>query len=349
MAKVLKEETTLEDQQSSLETENTVLGYLIYGEIPLGVLLTLYGLYGYIAQNSMTFLVVGLIVAGLGVSHHLKIKENEKSIAQIESGRSGEAEVSRLLDDELPDSFYLLNDVDVQSAGREAQNDHLLIAPGGIFVVETKAYAGKLIGDAEDEHWTQERGDSTKSVTNPIHQNEYHREVLLEVLDRHSLPFEPDDVHSFIAMTNGECDWRIQGDTSNLDYAWNLPETIREIGQEAKYLPEDRDKLVEILGLEPPETKLHKETDSAGRPQADTEATTTEEEERTTEQATTPETPTQQKEQRWWVYRDESVSDRTYNIRELKSMNISPETQVCPQDGNEWIRADEVEGLTFQR
>lgn len=349
MATILKEETTLKGQQESLETENVVLGYLVYIEVPLGILLTLYGLYGYFAQDSLTFLVFGLIVVGLGGSHHMKINENEESIEQIKSGRSGEADVSRMLDDELPESFYLLNDLDVQSAGRDAQNDHLVIAPGGIFVVETKAYAGTLTGHADDDQWTQEKRDSTKSVTNPIQQNDYHREVLLEVLNRHNLPFEKDDVHSLIAMTNGSCDLRIQGNTDNVHYASQVPEQIRTLGDETKYSRETRDQLVEILGLEPPEGNLSSKAGNEKLGQDTQEETLPGQSSDTSEAKPKAErTSGEMNQRKWWVYRKGSVSDRAYSLRELQQMNLNPDTQVCPEDTQDWIRAAEVDGLTFK-
>ncbi len=56
-------------------------------------------------------------------------------------GVEGEKQVSQLLSQTLSDDYTLINDVYV---GRGGDIDHVVLAPGGVFVLETKNWSGKI-------------------------------------------------------------------------------------------------------------------------------------------------------------------------------------------------------------
>src|SRR5208283_4300349 len=57
-------------------------------------------------------------------------------------GWKGEKQVSNLLSSKLNDDYILLNDLYLRNGGGDI--DHLVLAPGGIFVLETKNWSGVI-------------------------------------------------------------------------------------------------------------------------------------------------------------------------------------------------------------
>ncbi|MGM0380548.1 MAG: nuclease-related domain-containing protein [bacterium] len=257
MARVLTDEDTLSSQSKSLKKESTILDKLVYVELGLGIILTLGGLGYYFLANSVGWLIFGVIVLFLALSHKLKKKENKANMGKINSGRSGEQFVSKLLRQDLPEDCYILNDIDVSDGRRSAQNDHIVLSPAGLFVIETKAYSGTLSGHAEDDNWTQikEKNNSKSKhrLTNPIQQNEYHVEVIRKFLENNELAIQPEDVYSYVAMVNKYMTLDVEGDTSNVDMAWVVTDKIEKKLDSDKYSKEEMAEFLRALKIQPPE------------------------------------------------------------------------------------------------
>lgn len=66
--------------------------------------------------------------------------------------------------------------------GGSTQIDHVLVAPQGIFVIETKNMRGLISGGRQEKTWTQEIGGQTRGFQNPLHQNYKHTKSLHELL-----------------------------------------------------------------------------------------------------------------------------------------------------------------------
>jgi hypothetical protein len=60
--------------------------------------------------------------------------------------------------------------------GKSTQIDHIVIRNNGVFVVETKNYAGRIYGNDEQQKWTQvlAYGDCKNQFYNPVKQNNTH-------------------------------------------------------------------------------------------------------------------------------------------------------------------------------
>jgi hypothetical protein len=69
-------------------------------------------------------------------------------LKRIRKGRLGERLVTELLK-QLPDDYYLVNDLTVEGSGGNI--DHVVVAPCGVVVIETKRWAGKI--RCERDHW----------------------------------------------------------------------------------------------------------------------------------------------------------------------------------------------------
>lgn len=68
------------------------------------------------------------------------LKQADRQIDPLLTGLHGEWDLAKTLRDALGDDFYVVHDLDV---GR-GNVDHVVVAPAGIFTVETKAVLGKV-------------------------------------------------------------------------------------------------------------------------------------------------------------------------------------------------------------
>lgn len=213
MARVLKEEKTLGGVVGRLEREQGFLARLWKYELIAGGAIAAIGVaVGLLLENWWT-LGAGLFLAFLGFSHSLKRRDNTADISRFKGGAEGEAQVTRMMKEGLPESYIILNDVSVRSGVRSAQNDHLVLGPNGLFVIETKAYSGTLSGKATDEYLEQVKewkGKKTEArIKNPIPQNEYHLRIVAEKMKEGG--FATDDLVSVIVFTNKWARLRIEG------------------------------------------------------------------------------------------------------------------------------------------
>lgn len=81
----------------------------------------------------------------------------------------------------------VINDVMIPGENdKTSQIDHILIAPQGIFVVETKNYSGRIYGNDNNQNWTQvlAYGKVKNKLYNPVKQNATHLYRLKELLNR---------------------------------------------------------------------------------------------------------------------------------------------------------------------
>lgn len=98
-------------------------------------------------------------------------------------GEKGEKAVISFLSD-LPDYHHVLNDVTLvnASSGMSHQIDHVLLHPHGVFVIETKNYAGTInVNECSGEWWSKIRGKSHR-IGNPLRQNKSHAIALRKAL-----------------------------------------------------------------------------------------------------------------------------------------------------------------------
>jgi len=88
-------------------------------------------------------------------------------------GRKGEAAVADVL---ARAGLLALHDVVLRDGRGLTQVDHLVRLPGGIAVLETKAFAGMVTGGLRDRHWVQHLRDGAVRTVflNPLRQNHRH-------------------------------------------------------------------------------------------------------------------------------------------------------------------------------
>ena len=213
MARIITEETTLKNVVGSLEKESSVLGGIWKYELYFGVDASLFGLAIGFFYNSWGIAIVGGVAFFLGISHYFKRSDNTANIGRFQYGAAGEATVTEMLKSGLPDTYMIMNDVTIKAGTSKAQNDHIVLGPNGIFVIETKAYSGTLSGKADDDYLDQVKeykGKKTENkIKNPVPQNEYHLDVVKRKMQEGE--FAVDDLHSIIVFTNRYARIRIEG------------------------------------------------------------------------------------------------------------------------------------------
>lgn len=113
-----------------------------------------------------------------------------------EKGAEGEAFVSNIIGGTVFGEQYLINDIIITYNGKSSQIDHILINTNGIYVIETKNYAGYIYGSEEDMYWTQVINQYTKNrFYNPVKQNATHVYNLKRLLNT-TVP-----IHSLVVFT----------------------------------------------------------------------------------------------------------------------------------------------------
>ena len=116
--------------------------------------------------------------------------ENQKSKSISEAGRKGEDKVSYAL--KFLDSY---NIIDAQSNGapvcilnknyidEEQEYDHIAVGPGGVFLIETKAYSGTITID-DFGNWIREKDGKSKGELNPTAQVRRHEKIIRSILPK---------------------------------------------------------------------------------------------------------------------------------------------------------------------
>lgn len=96
----------------------------------------------------------------------------------------GEARVSRELTAQFgPPDYHLLNHVTLPMRDCTTQVDHILVSRFGVFVIETKDYAGWVFANEADRKWTQVIFRQRFTFQNPLLQNFRHVRAVQELLD----------------------------------------------------------------------------------------------------------------------------------------------------------------------
>ncbi|MDR0372897.1 MAG: NERD domain-containing protein [Nitrososphaerota archaeon] len=65
-------------------------------------------------------------------------------------GWAGEKQVAQHLNSTLSDDYYLINDLYLREGGGDI--DHVVLTPGGIFVLETKNWSGNITSSGDEWH-----------------------------------------------------------------------------------------------------------------------------------------------------------------------------------------------------
>lgn len=148
---------------------------------------------------------------------------------------NGEALVSDLLGSHFgPPDYHLMNHVTIRVDDGTTQVDHILVSRFGVFVIETKHYAGWLFANEAGQTWTQVRFRARFKFQNPILQNARHVRAVRGLLD--FLP--PDAIKSLVVFT-GDAEFKTE-----------IPQGVITIGQLGEYLGQRTEEVMSLNRLQ---------------------------------------------------------------------------------------------------
>ena len=207
MAKILRSETSLRRRQEAIQRElgrRQIVRFAVWGT---ALAVAVWGIAATIRSGSFAGIVVGGVAIVLGVGYEVHLREIEKEIRNIEGGRRGEQKMANILAERLADDHVVLNDLEFRVAHERSQIDHLVIAPSGIYVIESKFWTGILSGDAGDAQWTQSKSNgSVRQVKSPIQQCERQRRMFITLL---ASKVPEDRIHALAVFTHPAAQLRI--------------------------------------------------------------------------------------------------------------------------------------------
>lgn len=120
-------------------------------------------------------------------------------------------------------NHFVINNLTFHDGKKSVQIDHIVINPKGIFVIETKNYAGRIYGKEHDDNWTQvlAYGKVKNSFYSPIKQNLGHIYSLKQVLGN-VYPF-----YSYVVFTK-KADLQITSFETTVIPSYILKRTIKK-------------------------------------------------------------------------------------------------------------------------
>ena len=200
MAKILRNETSLQRRQEAIQRElgfRQTTRFVVWGTV---LAVAGWGIVATIQGGGFAGIVVGAVAAVLGAGYEVHLREIEKEIRNIEGGRRGERKMADILAEQLADDHVILNDLEFRIAHERCQIDHLVIAPSGIYVIESKFWAGTLSGDIHDAQWSQRKSNGpVRSVKSPVQQCERQRRMFITLL---ASKVPEDRIHALAVFTH---------------------------------------------------------------------------------------------------------------------------------------------------
>ena len=131
------------------------------------------------------FIVMALSVFRAVVSPNSKRKPGKRKIERsrkIESdlkGKQGEDSVNILIEELFDQGYQYIPNVTLPTVDdATTQIDHIIVSRYGMFLIETKNYAGWIFGREGDPKWTQTLYGSKKQFQNPLRQSYKHVKTL---------------------------------------------------------------------------------------------------------------------------------------------------------------------------
>ena len=200
MAKILRSENSLLQRQLAIGRElsrRKVTRFVVWG---VALAIVLWGAAAFALRGQAGSAVVAAFVLVLAAGYEVHLREIARESYFIEGGRRGEQKMAERLAEQLADDHVILNDLELRVAHERAQIDHLVIGPSGIYVIESKFWAGILSGDVHDAQWTQTRDDgSVRLMKSPVQQCERQRRMFITLL---AAKVPEDRIHALAVFTH---------------------------------------------------------------------------------------------------------------------------------------------------
>ncbi len=125
------------------------------------------------------------------------------SLSPEEKGIIGEKRIAHILSQLPVEEYHVMNDVLLEIGNTSSQIDHVVVSRYGVFVIETKNYAGIIFGEEDDQRWTQVIGEQRNSFYNPLKQNQRHVQVISKCAQR------PEELFIPIVVFSRHCELQV--------------------------------------------------------------------------------------------------------------------------------------------
>ncbi len=212
MAQTLTNESNLRDRQKAIERDLLILKRMRLVEWGAAVLFLVIGFIlksvGHSAASFVLFIGGALVFLALG--HEVRRREQMQDQAETSSIREAKGEVARLLDEKLANDHYVLNDLHLIVGREKCWIDHLVVAPSGMFVLNTLNWDGKIVGDTgKQAHTWKIRSPDGKirPARNPIGKALRERRILCNWLKGTNLIWER--VFPLVVLAHPEADIQV--------------------------------------------------------------------------------------------------------------------------------------------
>lgn len=187
MAKTLTNERNLHQRQEAIARELRFMNSIRAAEWGLAVLFLAAGVFWRPALG------IGGALLFLALGHEARRREQIQDQADTASLREAKETVARLLDEKLANDHYVLNDLRLKVGREKCWIDHLVVAPSGMFVLNTLNWDGRIVGDTSKQAYTwkiRSPAGKMRPARNPIGRVLRERRILCNWLKGTNLIWE---------------------------------------------------------------------------------------------------------------------------------------------------------------
>ncbi len=144
-------------------------------------------------EGKPAWLIFGLMLLFVTLGQEFRRRETIQELAETEGMRGAKELMARLLDEKLANDHYVLNDLRLKVGREKCWIDHMVVAPSGLFVIDTLNWSGKIIGDTSKQAptWKIRSPDGkTRPARNPVGRVLRERRILCNWLKGTALIWE---------------------------------------------------------------------------------------------------------------------------------------------------------------
>ena len=211
MAQTLTNERNLLGRQEAIARELRLLKRMRLVEWGAAALFVAVGLLWKFGLDKGFFLLfIGGALVFLALGHEARRKESMQEHADTEDMRGAKEAVARLLDEKLANDHFVLNDLRLKVGREKCWIDHLVVAPSGMFVINTLNWSGKIVGDTSKQAYTwkiRSPDGKVRPARNPVGRALRERRILCNWLKGTHLIWER--VFPLVVLAHPEADIQV--------------------------------------------------------------------------------------------------------------------------------------------
>ena len=225
--------------QTRKNLAKATLCLIVFGVVLLAVIYLIIPLLqrGLFQETGIVFLpgLIFMLAALIGFYYYLR------KYHIYNGGYQGEKQVAKLLSNSLSDDYYLINDLYLREGGGDI--DHVVLAPSGVFVLETKNWNGSISISGDEWH----RGGKHDSASSPSRQVKRNAARIKNIIDSSpSLRSLGIWVEGIVVLTNRHATVHITNPTVPILKLQQLPNHLSTHGSTRRFSREQ----LEAIGKE---------------------------------------------------------------------------------------------------